>query len=207
MKRETMKWTAHMDETFIEALLNQHYQGFRVDGTFTTMAYNNIIIELKEKLKMESTKDHLKNRMKTLKEHFNESYDFFKNRKLSDFSWNPFTKTWCAELEVWEQLIKEKPDAIKWKTKVVSNYNNLEELFAKDRATGEDAEIAKEKRKRWMNETNGVQVESIIDIDRMVCEKEISLEDFSYSGKDLDASYSNSQRKKKKSQMMKNLRF
>ncbi|KAG6485803.1 hypothetical protein ZIOFF_054368 [Zingiber officinale] len=132
MKREYMKWAARMDEAFIEALLNQHYQGFR-----------------------------------------------------------------------------EKSDAIKWKTKVVSNYNNLEEFFAKDRATREGVETAKEKCKRWINETNGVQVESIIDIDRMVCEKEISLEDFSYSGKDLDAPYSkysdkknqgstNSQRKKKK---------
>lgn len=77
MKKENMKWTSRMDEAFIDALLNQHYQGFRVDGTFTTNAYNNIIIELKEKLQMEFTKDHLKNRMKTLKEHFNESYDFF----------------------------------------------------------------------------------------------------------------------------------
>lgn len=60
---------------------------------------------------------------------------FFRNDKLSGFSWNPFTKTWNAEPEVWEQLIKEKTDAIKWKNKIVSNYNSLEELFAKDRAT------------------------------------------------------------------------
>ena len=104
--KENMKWTLAMDEVFIQALLDQHYKGFRVDGTFTPTAYNNIINELKEKLGMEFTKSHLKNRLKTLKEHFKESYDFFRNGKLSGFSWNPFTKTWCAEPEVWEQLLQ-----------------------------------------------------------------------------------------------------
>lgn len=47
-----------------------------------------------------------------------------------------------------------------------------------------------------MNETNGMQVERIIDIDRLVCEKEISLEDFCYSSKDLDAPYSKHGKKK-----------
>lgn len=70
-----------------------------------------------------------------------------------------------------------------------------------------------------MNETNGMQVERIIDIDRLVCEKEISLEDFCYSSKDLDAPYSKHGKKKRikdqqihkerkeNSRMMKNSRF
>ncbi|XP_071932568.1 uncharacterized protein [Coffea arabica] len=185
--KENMKWTLAMDEVFIQALLDQHYKGFRVDGTFTPTAYNNIINELKKKLGIEFTKSHLKNRLKTLKEHFKESYDFFRNGKLSGFSWNPFTKTWCAEPKVWEQLLQEKPEAIRWKTKVINHYDSLEELFAKDRATGQGDETAKEKRMRWMNEPNGVQFESIIEIDDMLCQNEISLENFNNSSKELDA--------------------
>nr|XP_027083790.1 uncharacterized protein LOC113706101 [Coffea arabica] len=188
---------------WISIIKDQHYKGFHVDGTFTPTAYNNIINELKEKRGIEFTKSHLKNRLKTLKEHFKESYDFFRNGKLSGFSWNPFTKTWCVEPEVWEQLLQEKPEAIMWKTKMAFGSHirirfgfeigyhgfgmSLEELFAKDRATGQGAKIAREKRMRWMNEPNGVQFESIIKIDDMLSQNEISLENFNNSSKELDA--------------------
>ncbi|KAL8127784.1 hypothetical protein AgCh_014637 [Apium graveolens] len=41
-----------------------------------------------------------------------------------------------------------KPDALKWKTKPILNYNELEELFAKDKATCAGAVTAKKKNKR-----------------------------------------------------------
>ncbi|KAL3507646.1 hypothetical protein ACH5RR_033028 [Cinchona calisaya] len=114
---------------------------------------------------MTFTKDHLKNRMKILKEHFNDSYDFFRGGKLSGFSWNLFTKTWCDKPKVWEQLISENSEAIKWRNKVVNNYDSLEELFAKDRAMGQGVETAKEKHRHWISEPNGMNLESIVDID------------------------------------------
>ncbi|KAK6939553.1 Myb/SANT-like domain [Dillenia turbinata] len=147
MKKENMKWTLQMDNAFIEAMLNQHYQGFRVDGTFTTTAYNNIIKELKEKLGMDLSKMHLKNRMKTLKDHFNECYDLFRNGKYSGFSWSYVTKTFHAEDEVWDQLLK-------------------------------GVETAKEKRKRWAIEPNEDQLESFVDVERLLSENEITLESF-----------------------------
>lgn len=48
-----------------------------------------------------------------------------------------------------------KPDALKWKTKPILNYNELEELFAKDRATGAGAATAKEKNKRRSSTSSG----------------------------------------------------
>ena len=68
------------------------------------MAYNNIVKELKDKLSKDLTKGHLMNQMKTLKLHFNECYDLFRNGKFSGFSWSPVTKTWNTEPEVQEQL-------------------------------------------------------------------------------------------------------
>ena len=50
------------------------------------------------------TKQHIKNRMKTLKEHFAEAYDLFNS--LSGFAWNPMTKKIEAGEEVWEDFIK-----------------------------------------------------------------------------------------------------
>lgn len=50
------------------------------------------------------TKNHIKNRMKTLKNHFDEAYDLF--HILSGFSWDPITRNFHAEDEVWDEFIK-----------------------------------------------------------------------------------------------------
>ncbi|QHN87447.1 uncharacterized protein DS421_16g555170 [Arachis hypogaea] len=39
--RDTLRWTDEMDTTFIDALIEECRKGNRVDGTFTTMAYDN----------------------------------------------------------------------------------------------------------------------------------------------------------------------
>ncbi|KAK6927733.1 hypothetical protein RJ641_006324, partial [Dillenia turbinata] len=97
-------------------------------------------------------------------------------------------------IQMWNDY--EKPDTIKWKTKVVNNYDSLEELFAKDKATGQEAETTKEKRKCWMNKANEVQLESIIEIDKMVSKNEKSLENFGYSIKEFDVQHSKYTNKK-----------
>ncbi|KAI5657652.1 hypothetical protein M9H77_26445 [Catharanthus roseus] len=58
-----------------------------------SVAYSNIIKELKTTNGMNVTKGHLKNRMKTLEECFNECYDIFKNGRLSGFAWNPLKRS------------------------------------------------------------------------------------------------------------------
>jgi hypothetical protein len=92
VKKEIMKWTQVMDDAYIQALLKQLYEGNWVEETFTSTTYNNVIQELKTIVDMNFTKAHLKNIMKTLKEHFNECYDIFKNNRLSGFARNPQTK-------------------------------------------------------------------------------------------------------------------
>lgn len=57
-----------------------------------------------------------------------------------------------------------KPDAVKWKTKPILHYNELEELFAKDRATGARAETAKEKNKRRSSTSSGDMFDEINDL-------------------------------------------
>ena len=43
LKKDTVKWTEHMDVVLIDALLEQQENGKKVDETFTTTAYNNIL--------------------------------------------------------------------------------------------------------------------------------------------------------------------
>lgn len=42
VKKEHLKWTQPMDGAYVQALLNQHCEGYQVDGSFTSTTYNNI---------------------------------------------------------------------------------------------------------------------------------------------------------------------
>ncbi|XP_020996596.1 uncharacterized protein LOC107485773 [Arachis duranensis] len=81
--------------------------------------------------------------MKTLKDHFAEAYDLFHH--LSGFAWNPVTRKFEAEEEVWQDFIKEKPQAEKWKKMQIKHYDTLKELFGADRATGKGAATSRER--------------------------------------------------------------
>nr|GFC27501.1 myb/SANT-like domain-containing protein [Tanacetum cinerariifolium] len=61
----------------------------------------------------------------------------------------------------------EKPDTAKLRTKPIHHYNELMELFGKDRATGEASKTAKERKNRMKQDEQPVET---ID--------EISLENF-----------------------------
>ncbi|KAL4393854.1 hypothetical protein AHAS_Ahas02G0093600 [Arachis hypogaea] len=66
--RDTLRWTDEMDTTFIDALIEECRKGNRVDGTFTTMAYDNIFSHLRSIYGNHIRKENLKNRLKTLKD-------------------------------------------------------------------------------------------------------------------------------------------
>ncbi|GJZ09144.1 hypothetical protein Tco_0543427 [Tanacetum coccineum] len=84
-----------------------------------------------------------------------------------------------AEEEVWEQLIEAKPEAAIWRTKKVSNYDDLL-LFAKDRASGFSAQTAKEKnskeKKGIENKKASIKIETIEDIDELLATNEVTYE-------------------------------
>ena len=60
-KKDHVKWTEQMDSILLDALLEQQVNGYRVDGVFTTTAYNNVLKICREQLKYSFDKDHIKN--------------------------------------------------------------------------------------------------------------------------------------------------
>ncbi|KAG5529399.1 hypothetical protein RHGRI_029951 [Rhododendron griersonianum] len=178
-KVERFMWTHQMDDALIDALYNQHVEGNRVNQTFTMLAYDNILKEQREafNMEMELDKTKIRNRLKTIKEHFGECYDLFKNR-TSGFAWSPVTRTFNAEPEVWKELIAVQPSAEKWMTTPVSNYDKLAKIFGKDRANGEGAETAKEKLRRRSNSTTDTPTDTIESVDHMVSQNEATLENY-----------------------------
>jgi hypothetical protein len=99
-----VQWTSVMDDALVDVLLYQLSIGVRVDETFNSRAYDEVVKELVAKFDMDINKDKVKNRQKTLIFFFGECYNIFKE-VLSGFGWNDSLSMWTAEPEVWEPLI------------------------------------------------------------------------------------------------------
>ena len=88
-----------MDDALVDAFLHQVIIGGRVNGTFTSKVYDDIVKELVEKFHIEINKDKVKIWQKTLKKNFHECYDIFKDG-LSGFEWNNSLNIWTTKPEV-----------------------------------------------------------------------------------------------------------
>ncbi|RYR08766.1 hypothetical protein Ahy_B05g076592 isoform H [Arachis hypogaea] len=102
--KDNLRWSDEMDEVLLNALVEEALKGNRHDGSWTTEAYANVVKTLSIAIDPHITKNHIKNRMKTLKDHFAEAYDLFHH--LSEFAWNPVIRQFEAEEEVWQYFIK-----------------------------------------------------------------------------------------------------
>ncbi|XLT76735.1 hypothetical protein HN873_033009, partial [Arachis hypogaea] len=102
--KDNLRWSDDMDEVLLNALVEEASKGNMHDGSWTTEAYANVVKSLSIAIGPHITKNHIKNRMKTLKDHFVEAYDLFHH--LSGFAWNPVTRKFEAEEEVWQNFIK-----------------------------------------------------------------------------------------------------
>ncbi|CAI9277491.1 unnamed protein product [Lactuca saligna] len=147
-------------------MMTQDEKGSRISGSFIPQAYNNMVEELNQKFGKSLTKNHLKNRLKTLKSSFSQWYDIFHETSLSGFGWNYETQLIEADEEVWANLINSKK---------IPNYNEMIALFAKDRASGVHTETMKEKNAR-LNRTGDIKVETIKKVDQLLANNDITLE-------------------------------
>ncbi|XVF53721.1 hypothetical protein PTKIN_Ptkin05aG0121400 [Pterospermum kingtungense] len=160
--KDNVIWTPEMDNVLVDAMLEEEHKGNRPSGAFTTTAYDNMLHVLTTTFGKHIQKINIKNRTRTLKKTFGECKDLFHG--LSGFAWNPTTKMFDAESEVWEHLIEAKPEARRWRYTPIENYNKLYELFGEQRATGEYAESAAEKVARWQREGSSSQFDLNEDV-------------------------------------------
>ena len=67
-----------MDDALVDAFLHQVIIGGRVNGTFTSKAYDNIVKELVEKFDKEINEDMVKNQQKTKRRIFMNAMTYLK---------------------------------------------------------------------------------------------------------------------------------
>ncbi|KAJ0030126.1 hypothetical protein Pint_13996 [Pistacia integerrima] len=187
-KESNMRWTQSMDDILIDAYLHERVQGNRVGGTFTSQAHDQILQTMKKEFpNIIWEKEKIQNHMKFIKKSWASCHDIFKDG-LSGFAYDQNTSTWHAEPEVWDKLIESNPSAVEWRSKHEYNYDKLCELFAKDRANGEDGDTPRKmKRKRAHLSQNNVECHtSVEDIDNMVAQNQASLNVVNVEGSEND---------------------
>ncbi|KAL2343349.1 hypothetical protein Fmac_004634 [Flemingia macrophylla] len=140
--REFTKWTDDMDFRLLTAMLDVARLGNRVDGSWTTQAYNNMVESLRQSGLIGITTNNVKNRQKSLKDRWREVHNLFCG--LSGFAWDESTKRFSAEPEVWDNLLPTKPSAAKWRVNLIRYYDLMEELWGVDRAIGHMARTARQ---------------------------------------------------------------
>ncbi|XP_068466573.1 uncharacterized protein [Phaseolus vulgaris] len=117
--REHKKWTTDMDFRLLNAMIDEASMGNRIDGSWTTQGYTNIVKSLHQTGLVGITKNNVKNRQKSLKDKWREIHDLFSG--LSGFAWNPSTKIFEAEDEA-------KPSTAKWRVNPIRHYKLMEDF-------------------------------------------------------------------------------
>ncbi|KAJ1421318.1 Myb/SANT-like domain [Sesbania bispinosa] len=149
-----------MDFVMLTTLTDELIKGNRVSGSWLSKAYAHIVTALTDVGVSNVIEQNIKNRMKIAKEKFVEAYDLFNS--LSSVFWNQMTKRFEAEEEVWEDFIRDKPQAVKWKTMQIRHYDLLKGLFGADCASGKKAltgrKILHELEKETIDLNDGVKI-------------------------------------------------
>lgn len=96
-------WTNEMDNCLFKILAEQVRKGNKVDNVLKPVAFAASVKELNEKLHLDLTKDHVKNRLKTWRKQFGIL------RKLlahGGFEWDNAQRMIVAENSVWNDYIR-----------------------------------------------------------------------------------------------------
>ncbi|KOM38600.1 hypothetical protein LR48_Vigan03g198200 [Vigna angularis] len=137
--REFIKWTEDMDVRLLHSMIEDTRLGNRIDGSWTTQAYNNMVQYLHSCGYVNVSKNNVKNRQKVLKDRWREVHDLFGG--LSGFGWNAVTMRFEAEDE-------SRSNATKWRVNSIRHYDLMVKLWATDRATRSGVRTARQARRQ-----------------------------------------------------------
>ncbi|XVF47290.1 hypothetical protein PTKIN_Ptkin03bG0098000 [Pterospermum kingtungense] len=87
-------------------------------------------------------KPHIESRIKTLKKDWSIIFDMVQGNCTSGFGWDSQKNMVTAEDAVWESYISSLKNAAQFRTRSFFFYNKLSQIYAKDKATGQDTQTA-----------------------------------------------------------------
>ncbi|PPD67668.1 hypothetical protein GOBAR_DD35455 [Gossypium barbadense] len=205
------KWVPEEDAALVSCMVDLHNVGtFNADTGFKA-GYLSELEKMLEKalpIAMLKAKPNIESRIRCLKREWSVVYDMLNGQNNSGFGWDEHRQLVVAEDAVWESYVKIKcisksQRSLSVQTSFFPYYNQLTAIYARDRATGKDAQTAadvleeihaKDERTTDMNEERNTFYD---------CEADVSLDDMDVSGtdprgdRDQGGSSSSNKRKKK----------
>ncbi|PPD84028.1 hypothetical protein GOBAR_DD19038 [Gossypium barbadense] len=152
---------------------------------------------------MLKAKPNIESQIRCLKREWSVVYDMLNGQNNSGFGWDEHRQLVVAKDAVWESYVKSHKEASQFRHRSFPYYNQLTAIYARDRATGKDAQTAID-----VLEEIHAEDERTIDMNEerntfYNCEADVSLDDMDVSGtdprgdRDQGGSSSSNKRKKK----------
>ncbi|PSR91884.1 L10-interacting MYB domain-containing protein [Actinidia chinensis var. chinensis] len=124
-----MDWTPLMDRHFIDLMLEQVHRGNGIECTFDDQVWAYMNTSFHEKFGVQCDKYVLENRYMCLMKQYSDIRGLLNQ---SGFAWDESQQMVLADEAIWEAYIKDNPDAITYKNKIVGYYDDLCILFGSE---------------------------------------------------------------------------
>ncbi|PPS11523.1 hypothetical protein GOBAR_AA09121 [Gossypium barbadense] len=141
-KRE---WVPEEDVALVACMVDLHNAGtFNADTGFKAGYLNKLEKMLEEVLPnaMLKAKPNIESRIRTLKREWSIIYDMLSGKNNSGFGWDEHRQLVVAEDAVWNSYLNSHKEVAQFRHRSFPYYDQLTSIYAKDRATGKDAQIA-----------------------------------------------------------------
>nr|KJB11819.1 hypothetical protein B456_002G2175002 [Gossypium raimondii] len=200
------KWVPEEDAALVSCMVDLHNVGtFNADTGFKAGYLNELEKMLEKALPraMLKANPNIESRIRCLKREWSVVYDMLNGQNNSGFGWDEHRQLVVAEDAIWESYVKSHKEASQFRHRSFPYYNQLTAIYARDRATGKDAQTAtdvleeihcEDERTTDMNEERNTFYD---------CEADVSLDDMDVFGtdplgdRDQGGSSSSNKRKKK----------
>ncbi|XP_052489883.1 uncharacterized protein At2g29880-like [Gossypium raimondii] len=126
-------------------------------------------------------KPNIESRIRLLKREWSIVYDMLNGQNNSGFGWDEHRQLVVAEDAVWDSYLKSHKEAAQFRNRTFPYYDQLTTIYARDRATGKDAQTAADVLEEINAEgvpTTGMDEERNLFYD---CEADVSLDDMDVS--------------------------
>ncbi|XP_012488011.2 uncharacterized protein At2g29880-like [Gossypium raimondii] len=137
------KWVPEEDAALVSCMVDLHNVGtFNADTGFKAGYLNELEKMLEKALPraMSKARPNIKSRIRCLKREWSVVYDMLNGQNNSGFGWDEHRQLVVAEDAVWESYVKSHKEASQFRHRSFPYYNQLTAIYARDRATGKDAD-------------------------------------------------------------------
>ncbi|KAI8569315.1 hypothetical protein RHMOL_Rhmol02G0269400 [Rhododendron molle] len=129
----TFNWTLQMHMYLIDLLLEQIRARNEISHTFDEQDWAFINVSFSEKFGVQFDTHMLENQYMNLMKEYNDISSLLDQ---NEFAWDETLQIIVADDDVWEAYIKEHPDAVTYRNKIIGYFNDLCILFGSGIANG-----------------------------------------------------------------------